>query len=101
MPLRPGPALSSGDEIKESGQRRTRLHKQGLTQTPGELRDSSPRYLLVVVAHDTGRLVWAAPGRDKATLAGFFDALGADRCAQVRLVSADAAEWIGELARER
>lgn len=59
------------------------------------------RYLLVVVDHDTGRLVWAAPGRDKATLAGFFDALGADRCAQVRLVSADAAEWIGELARER
>jgi transposase len=59
------------------------------------------RYLLVVVDHDTGRLVWAAAGHDKATLAGFFDALGPRRCAQVRLVSADAAEWIGELARER
>jgi len=38
------------------------------------------RYLTVVVDHDSGRLVWAAPGRDKATLAGFFDALGAERC---------------------
>jgi transposase len=58
------------------------------------------RYLMVVVDHDTGRLVWAAPGHDKATLGRFFDALGAERCAQIRLVSADAAEWIGELARE-
>jgi len=59
------------------------------------------RYLMVVVDHDTGRLVWAAPGHDKPTLAKFFDALGEDRCAQVRLVSADAAEWIGEMVRER
>ena len=59
------------------------------------------RYLMVVVDHDTGRLVWAAPGHDKATLAGFFDALGPPRCARIRLVSADAAEWIGELVRER
>ena len=34
------------------------------------------KYLTVVVDHDTGRLVWAAPGRDKATLESFFDALG-------------------------
>ena len=26
------------------------------------------RYLTVVVDHDTGRLLWAAPGRDRATL---------------------------------
>ena len=32
------------------------------------------RYLTVVVDHDTGRLVWAAPGRDRATLRTFFDA---------------------------
>ena len=41
------------------------------------------RYLTVVVDHDSGRLVWAAPGRDKATLGLFFDAVGADRCAQI------------------
>ncbi len=38
------------------------------------------RYLTVVVDHDSGRLVWAAPGRDKATVEAFFDALGEERC---------------------
>lgn len=52
------------------------------------------KYLTVVVDHDTGRLVWIAPGRDKATLAEFFSLLGAQRCAQVALVSADGADWI-------
>ena len=37
------------------------------------------RYPVVVVDHDSGRLVWAAPGRDKATLNKFFDALGKSR----------------------
>ena len=37
------------------------------------------KYLTVVVDHDSGRLVWAAPGRDTATLRRFFDALGASR----------------------
>jgi transposase len=55
------------------------------------------RYLMVVVDHDTGRPVWAAPGHDAATLAAFFDLLGEERCARVALVSADAAEWIGAL----
>ncbi len=59
------------------------------------------RYLTVVVDHDTGRLVWAAKGHDKKTLEGFFDLLGADRCKGVRLVSADAAEWIGDVVAQR
>ncbi|MGH9210925.1 MAG: ISL3 family transposase [Acidimicrobiales bacterium] len=59
------------------------------------------RYLTVVVDHDTGRLIWAAKGRDKATVGVFFDQLGAKRCRRIRLVSADAAEWIGDVVRER
>jgi transposase len=59
------------------------------------------RYLMVVVDHDTGRLVWAAVGHDKKTLGEFFDLLGDDRCAQIRLVSADAMEWIGDMVRDR
>ena len=59
------------------------------------------RYITCVVDHDTGRLVWAAPGRDKATLGRFFDALGADRCAQITHVSADAADWIADVVTER
>ena len=34
------------------------------------------RYLTVVVDHDSRRLIWAAPGRDKATLNMFFHELG-------------------------
>lgn len=59
------------------------------------------KYLTVVVDHDSGRLVWAACGRDRATLRGFFDALGEDRCAQITHVSADAADWIAAVVAER
>lgn len=54
------------------------------------------RYLTIVVDHDSGRLVWAAPGRDEKTLQRFFAQLGPDRCAQIELVSADAAPWIAK-----
>jgi transposase len=59
------------------------------------------RYLTVVVDHDTRRVVWAAAGRDKATLARFFDLLGPQRCGRVALVSADGAEWIFSAVAER
>ena len=59
------------------------------------------RYLTVVVDHDTGRLVWAAPGRDRRTVLQFFDALGEERCQHVELVSADMAAWISGPIAER
>ncbi len=59
------------------------------------------KYLTVVVDHDSGRLVWAAPGRDKATLGLFFDALGAQRCAAITHVSADGADWIAGVVAQR
>jgi transposase len=59
------------------------------------------RYLTVVVDHDTGALVWAAPGRDEATLRGFFDLLGDERAAQITHVTADAALWIAAVVAER
>jgi len=59
------------------------------------------RYLTVVVDHDTGRLVWAAPGQDSATLHQFFDALGPQRCAQITHVSADMAGWIAKAVTAR
>ena len=48
------------------------------------------RYLTVVVDHDSGRLVWAAVGRDEQTLRRFFDLLGTERASQITHVSADA-----------
>ena len=59
------------------------------------------RYLTVVVDHDSGLLVWAAPGRDKKTVRRFFDLLGEERAAKIELVSADGAAWIEEVVRER
>jgi transposase len=55
------------------------------------------KYLTVVVDHDTGRLVFAADGRTKKTLGAFFNALGDNGCAQLKLVSCDGADWIAEL----
>jgi len=56
-----------------------------------------------VVDHDSGRLVWAAPGRDKATLKSFFDAVeasGEGRCSQISHVSADGADWISAVVEK-
>jgi transposase len=59
------------------------------------------RYLTCVVDHDTGRLVWAHEGRNKDTLTLFFDALGTTRSALLTHVSADGAEWIHAVVREK
>lgn len=59
------------------------------------------RYLTVVVDHHTGRLVWAAPGRDRKTVEAFLDALGEERCKQIELVSCDMAAWIAAPLAER
>ena len=59
------------------------------------------RYLIIVVDHDTRRLIWAAPGRDKATLNSFFDQLGSERSAAITHVSADSADWIAEVVAQR
>ncbi|HEY0949804.1 ISL3 family transposase [Nocardioides sp.] len=54
------------------------------------------RYLLAVVDHDTGHLVWVGKGNTTATAQSFFDALGPDRCAQITHISADAAPYIAK-----
>ena len=59
------------------------------------------KYLVVVVDHDSGRLVWAAPGRDMATLHTFFDVLGEQRAAALTHVSADGADWIAAVVAAR
>ena len=60
------------------------------------------KYLTVVVDHDTGRLVWAAPGRDKATLGRFFDLPSARSAAPRSPMSrADGADWISAVVADR
>jgi len=59
------------------------------------------RYLTVVVDHDSGRLVWAAPGNNESTLHRFFDALGDERAGLLTHVSADMAHWIAAVVSVR
>ncbi len=59
------------------------------------------KYLIVVVDHDTGRLIWAGPGRDAETVRGFFDALGPQRSALLTHVTSDEATWITSVVKQR
>jgi len=59
------------------------------------------RYLTVVCDHFSGRVVWAAQGRTKATVGRFFDDLGAERAATLQFVSCDGAEWIRSVVAAR
>ncbi len=59
------------------------------------------RYLIVVVDHDRGKLVWAGPGRNDTALEVFFDELGPERAALLTHVSADMADWIARVVAKR
>ena len=59
------------------------------------------RYLIVVVDHDSGRLVWAGPGRNEVALQVFFDELGPERAALLTHVSADMADWMARVVADR
>jgi len=59
------------------------------------------RYLLCVVCHDTGRIVWARPGKSRAVLNSFFDELGEQGCARIEAVSCDLQGAWGEVIRTR
>lgn len=59
------------------------------------------KYVLVVVDHDTGALVWAAEGRSKATMCRFFDDLGEQRSRLISHISADGAQYIADALAER
>lgn len=74
------------------------LHRIGIDEISHK---RGHRYLTVVVDHESRKLIWAAPGRDRATLGKFFDLLGAQRCAQITHVSADAADWIADVVAAR
>jgi transposase len=61
----------------------------------------SGKFLVIVTDHDSGRIVWAAPGRSQAVVRAFFGALGVERARLLTHVSADGAEWIHPVVREK
>jgi len=58
------------------------------------------KYLTVVCDHMTGKVIWAAKGRTKATVATFFETLGEERATKLRFVTCDGAEWIRTVVAE-
>lgn len=46
-------------------------------------------YLTVVLNHDTGKVVWAAQGKNSDALCAFFDLIGPEQCAGIETVTID------------
>jgi transposase len=86
------------DEVRAQRDMLAGLHRIGFDEISVRKGQS---YLTVVVDHHSGRLVWAAPGRDRKTVEKFLDLLGPQRCAQIELVSCDMASWIMSPVAER
>ncbi len=59
------------------------------------------QYLIVVTDHDAGTIAWMGEGRCQATVEQFFDELGPERSGLLTDVSADGAEWIHDVVREK
>jgi transposase len=61
----------------------------------------SGKYLVIVTDHDAGRVAWIGEGRCQATVEEFFSALGQERAGLLTHVSADGADWIHPVVREK
>lgn len=46
-------------------------------------------YLTLVANHRTGKVIWGGEGKNAATLDGFFNELGPERCAKLSAISMD------------
>lgn len=58
------------------------------------------RYITLVVDHVKRRVVWAAEGRDSATIRRFFDEVGPEGRASIEGVTTDMATWFLKAVRE-
>lgn len=85
-------ASAAGDRLE--GLRRIGIDEKSWGKGTG-------KFLVIVTNHDTGKVAWVAEGRDQATVHAFFDALGPDRAKLLTHVSADGAQWIHPVVRER
>jgi transposase len=59
------------------------------------------KYLVIVTDHDAGRVVWTGEGRCQATVEAFFAGLGEERARLLTHVSADGADWIHPVVRDK
>lgn len=67
------------------------LRRTGSGETAG---NRGHKYLVIVAGHDTGLLIWAAPGRETKTVHAFSGQPGGERCKLLTHLSAGGADWI-------
>lgn len=72
--------------LKKRGDRLDGLRRIGLDELSFR---KGHHYISVIVDHDAGRLVWAGEGRTGDTIARFFEELGPERSAAIRLATID------------
>jgi transposase len=58
------------------------------------------RYISLVVDHEARRVVWAAEGKDSATLSRFFEQLPPGKAAEIEGVTTDLATWTRKAIEE-
>jgi transposase len=61
----------------------------------------SGKYLVIVTDHDAGRVAWVGERRCQATVEAFFSDLGDERAKLLTHVSADGADWIHPVVRDK
>ena len=49
---------------------------------------------MVIINHDTGKVIWAHEGHGKTIFTKFFKLLSEEQLANIQLVSGDGAKWI-------
>lgn len=59
------------------------------------------KFLTVVTDHVTGTIAWMCEGRSQDTVRAFFNQLGTEKSKKITHVSADGAEWIHDVVREK
>jgi transposase len=59
------------------------------------------KFLTVVADHDSGRVVWISPDRNRQAVDDFFDALGEDRTAALLVVTMDGSSVYRPAVQER
>lgn len=94
-----GPMISRvRDELDTNPEKRfDNLEKIGIDETSYR---KGHKYMTVVVNHDTGKVVWVAPGHGKEVLANFFSLLTEEQRNAIKIVSADGARWITSCIEE-
>jgi transposase len=81
------------DIKKQGGNRYDGLRCIGIDETSYK---KGHKYMTVVVDHESGHLIWAAPGFGKTIVDKFFAEMSEKQRKSIRHVTADGARWIAE-----